>query len=140
MFLSFQSSIQNFQNIIMDDIVGNGNLWNFLYSKNISFDNISIINMKTIFTSIIVLSYSTMKMSNSKIEDFYPIFLYSSYSNLFVENSSFCNSFNQFKNKGLEIIAIYLENDNSFKINNNKFDSLANNNFGSVKSIFFDLI
>ena len=140
MFLSFQSSIQNFQNIIMDDIVGNGNLWNFLYSKNISFDNISIFNMKTIFTSIIVLSYSTMIISNSKIEDFYPIFLYGSYSNLFVENSSFCNSFNQFKNKGLEIIAIYLENDNSFRINNNKFDSLANDDFGSVNLLFSHLI
>ena len=92
-------------------------------------------------TNIIQLLSSSMSIYNSEIGDFSATFLYSSLSNLTVDNCSFHDSYNENQNsKSSEIIVLYLENFNSFKITNNQFHTLANDATGPVNSLLMLII
>ena len=82
-------------------------------------------------TSIIQLLSSSMSIFNSEIADFSTKFIYSSFSTLEVDNCYFHDS----SIGNYDIVAIYLENYNFFKISNNKFDTLSNENNGPVNII-----
>ena len=83
-------------------------------------------------TSIIELLSSCMNILNSEMADFYPEFIYSSLSNLVVDNCFFYDSYTQDKTKSFQIVAIFLENYNSFSITHTLFDSLTNEIEGPV--------
>ena len=132
LFLSFQSGIQNFINFTVVNIFGSGIQWIFLYSRKILFYNMSLIRLKVDTTSIIELLSSNMNILNSEMAYFYPEFLYSSLSNLVVDNCLFHDSYSQDKTKSFQIVAIFLENYNSFSITHTQFDSLTNDIEGPV--------
>lgn len=130
MFLSFQSMNQKFENLNIANISGNGTQWIFLSSQNISFNNLSMTMVSINGTSILeLLLSSSMIINNSIITDFHPTFIYSSFSNLKVDNCSFLSTNNK---KEENSVAIFLENYNAFKITNSRFDSLNNENNGPV--------
>ena len=132
MILSFQSRNQSFKNFTISNIIGSEIQWIFLYSENILFSKMFLINVKVYASSIIELLFSSMSIFSSEISYFYPEFLYSSLSNLLVQNCFFHDSYIQDKTKSFQVIAIFLENYNSFFIANTVFDSLTNEIYGPV--------
>ena len=132
MLLSFQSGIQIFENFSIVNIIGFGVQWIFLYSNDILFYNMSMKMVRVDATSIVELLSSKMNILNSEMAYFYPEFIYSSLSNLVVDNCFFHDSYYQDKTKNFQIIAIFIENFNSFIISNTRFDSITNEINGPV--------
>ena len=132
MILSFQSQNQRFNLFTISNIIGSDIQWIFLYSDNILFTNMFIIQVKVDASSIIELLSSSMNIYNSEFAYFFPGFIYGSLSNLIVQNCYFHDSYTQDITTSFQIIAIFLENYNTFSITNTIFDSIINEIYGPV--------
>ena len=121
-------------NILISDVIGDGNLFEISQSKSfiLNYGNIQ----RVLTYSIFIFEYinSNVSFSHLNFSHFYPQLIYASYSFLTISNCSFTSSYEKFGD--FEVSAILLEYNMSFTISDSQFNSLKNNLEGAVIFIF----
>ena len=118
-----------FNEIVILNVSGSANL----ITVTDSFMNIQSGQFQMVRTdSSYILQFlnSESVLSNSNFSQFYPTLIYSSISSMNISDCFF--GFSYEKLGFLDVCAIYFEFNISFRISNSKFNSLSNNDQGSV--------
>ena len=118
-------------NINCDNMISTGIFINIVYVLRIFITNLTLSHVRSYTEFLMTAFFVDTFVNDSQISEFYPKFLYFSYSNMSISNSSFLDSFETFGS--LQIVAITAEYNNSFAINNCLFRSLKNTQYGAVK-------
>lgn len=117
---------------VFKDIQGSSDLIT-MTNSNATVINCTFENIFTYSPYIFEMYYSNIFISNNEIKNFYPQFLFGTFSSMTILNNLFANSYDQL---GMfEVGAILLQHNATFKIINNTFFSLRNSLFGPVSFV-----